>query len=208
MLTVHRECRCGNDAKGIHPVDEGLCDHCCMNDQSLGECGNSCPAEHPNIANVYQRQPALQQYGSVTQPTPPPLTPAGEPSSTESAEATMSVPPPSVTKASSHVQPSESCPPSSPPPYQPPQGSAPEAKTVACSTSVSSQRPTTLSSAASSATPYPELTPAYQTTPAASSDAYGLPPVPSQIPAGSAAGHLIPYFSIMGGILFIAVFVL
>lgn len=180
-----------------------------MNDQSLGECGNSCPAEHPNIANVYQRQPAAQQYGSVTQPTPAPLTPAGEPSSTESAEATMSVPSPAATQASSKVQPSGSCPPASPPPYQTPQGSAPGAKTVASSTSVPSQPPTTLSSAASSATPYPELTPAYQTTPKpASSDAYGMPPVPSQIPAGSGAALNIPSFSVMGSILFVAAFVM
>lgn len=188
-LTKSRECRCGNDPKSIQQVDEAMCDHCCMNDPKLGECGNSCPPEHPNIANVYQRQAVLQQYTPA--PPPPPVEPSCPPKSTE-----QPVPEPvSVSEVVSELPAASTpCPLSTPPPYQAPQGSAPAPQTYATAVSSSAQ-PTTLVAAASTspcASPEPEISPAYQSSAwAASTQAYGTPYVPSQVPAGSGSVSLV-----------------
>lgn len=159
-----------------------------MNDPKLGECGNSCPPEHPDIANVYARQAALKQYESTP---PPPVEPSCPPVATEQPVPESISPSQVVSEAPAATTP---CTSSAPPPYQVPQGSAPVPETYATAAN-SSIQPTTLIAAASTspcASPEPEVSPAYQSSAwAASTQEYGTPYVPSQVPAGSGSVSLV-----------------
>ncbi|KAK2598069.1 Twinfilin-1 [Conoideocrella luteorostrata] len=70
------ECRCGDDANAIKPLDEGACNHACNADASYGMCGGICPAEGPGIANVYGKPEAVSQQPQVqtTDTLAPPVT--------------------------------------------------------------------------------------------------------------------------------------
>ncbi|KAH6606877.1 hypothetical protein Trco_006030 [Trichoderma cornu-damae] len=61
-------CRCGDDANGIHLIDDAKCDYPCMGDSSLGMCGSICPEKTSAIANIYTRVTPSQgpAYGDPT----------------------------------------------------------------------------------------------------------------------------------------------
>ncbi|KAK5989864.1 hypothetical protein PT974_08126 [Cladobotryum mycophilum] len=103
-------CRCGDDPKAVHAIDESKCDHACISDRNMGMCGSVCPDNAPGIANIYTR---------VTVPTKEPVT--GGPSSPQtppgSAETSCS-----SSVSSPYGQPPET-------PRITPVGPAPEAPT-------------------------------------------------------------------------------
>lgn len=213
---MFRACRCGNDPKSIQPADAKLCDHCCLNDPKVGECGNSCPPEHPNIANVYQKAAALKQYAPISVEV--------------SAVVSSETPCPTVvtTQAPSHyssigsaVSPKQDlpCPPttslgSTVSPYLTPEGDAPEPQMYATSTIQPASQSSSCSTSSTSSsvcktTTEQEITPVYQTTLSpVTSKAYGTPPVPSQVPGSDSHAHFIPSFSAIGGLALIAAMII
>ncbi|QPH02429.1 hypothetical protein C2857_006638 [Epichloe festucae Fl1] len=59
------ECRCGDDANAIKPLDESVCNVACNGDPSRGMCGSVCTVEGPGIANVYTKTDAASQQPQV-----------------------------------------------------------------------------------------------------------------------------------------------
>lgn len=65
MSDLSRDCRCGDDANAIKPLDERACNTPCLGDPNHGMCGSICPAEGPAIANVYTRTEAASQQPQI-----------------------------------------------------------------------------------------------------------------------------------------------
>lgn len=65
MSDVSRDCRCGDDANAIKPLDERACNTPCLGDPNHGMCGSICPAEGPAIANVYTKTEAASQQPQI-----------------------------------------------------------------------------------------------------------------------------------------------
>ncbi|KAK8932668.1 hypothetical protein VCV18_001208 [Metarhizium anisopliae] len=59
------DCRCGDDANAIKPLDERACNTPCLGDPNHGMCGSICPAEGPAIANVYTKTEAASQQPQI-----------------------------------------------------------------------------------------------------------------------------------------------
>ena len=170
-----------------------MCDHACMDDTTLGCCGNSCPSDNPGVANVYEVSPELDQYTEA--PPPPPTT-----SCPPDAEITpVGLPSEPVTQATQLE--STSCPPAEPSQYQTPEGEAPEPESYE----------TSIADPVGASSSELELPP-YETTmwpkPASTSDAYGTPPVPSQVASSDAVLGYTPPFSTLSGIAFIAAMII
>ncbi|XWW97535.1 hypothetical protein V2A60_005519 [Cordyceps javanica] len=212
---LNEECRCGHDLSAITPQDEGMCDHACDNNPLLGCCGNSCPQDNPGIANVYGKEPVLEQYtaapnSETTEVSSPvstaapvssqlvtPVGPAPEPQSQSTALPVSQ---------SASTQSSEPCPPDQPLPYQTPKGQAPEPQAYETS-SVDAVE----ASASQSATSAPAI-PQYETTlatkAAPTNKPYGESPIPSQVPGSDSAPVCLPSLSSIGGLALIAVMIM
>ncbi|KAK9435807.1 twinfilin-1 [Metarhizium brunneum] len=59
------DCRCGDNANAIKPLDERACNTPCLGDPNHGMCGSICPAEGPAIANVYTKTEAASQQPQI-----------------------------------------------------------------------------------------------------------------------------------------------
>ncbi|KAG8414609.1 Twinfilin-1 [Metarhizium acridum] len=59
------DCRCGDDANVIKPLDERACNNPCLGDPNHGMCGSICPAEGPAIANVYTKTETASQQPQI-----------------------------------------------------------------------------------------------------------------------------------------------
>lgn len=208
---LSRQCRCGNDSTAITSQDESKCDHACQNNPLLGYCGSSCPEENPGTANVYGKEPPLEQYTSTPNPattdasasvssaTPvssqlvTPTGPAPEPQSQSTALPVSQ---------SASTQTSEPCPPAQPSEYQTADGQAPEPQTYVTSIADAVQATSSGSSSSAPAIPQYESTMA---TKAAPSNKPHESPVPSQVPGSDSAPICLPSFSSLGGLALIAV---
>lgn len=188
-----------------------MCDHACQNNPLLGCCGNSCPQDNPGIANVYGKEPSLEQYtaanpvttqapASLSSPAPAnsqlvtPTGPAPEPQALSSALAV------SQTAA---TQSSEPCPPAQPSQYQTAEGQAPEPQSYKPSSADAVQATTSDCSTSAPAIPQYETTMATKAAP--TNRPYGESPIPSQVPGSDSAPVGLPSFSSIGGLALIAV---
>ncbi|OAQ69908.1 twinfilin-1 [Pochonia chlamydosporia 170] len=59
------DCRCGDDANAIKPLDERVCNYPCLGERMNGFCGSICPDEGPGIANVYTKTQSVSQQPQV-----------------------------------------------------------------------------------------------------------------------------------------------
>lgn len=177
----------------------------------LGCCGNSCPTDNPGIANVYEKEPPLEQYtapnavtteASQSASTAAPvssqlITPAGPPPEPLSQSTALPVSQPAPSQSD------EPCPPPEPSQYQTAEGPAPEPQNYETSTADAVQASTTDCPTSTPDIPQYETTMATKAAP--TNKPYGESPVPSQVPNSvSSPGHL-PSFSSIGGLAFIAV---
>ncbi|OAA56423.1 twinfilin-1 [Cordyceps fumosorosea ARSEF 2679] len=214
---LNEECRCGNDNAAITPQDESMCDHNCENNPLLGCCGNSCPQENPGVANVYGKEPALEQYTAASSPrtaeasssvstaAPVPVssqlvTPAGAAPEPQSQSTALPV------SQSTAAQSSEPCSTSQPPQYQTAQGQAPEPQ--AYETSIADAAQASASDSATSAPAIPQYETTMVTKAAPTNKPYGESPIPSQVPGSDSAPVCLPSFSSIGGLALIAVMIM
>ncbi|KAM6540205.1 hypothetical protein FALCPG4_001936 [Fusarium falciforme] len=169
-------CRCGNDPDAIHAVDEGSCNHPCLENPNTLMCGGICPEGKPRISTLFIIDTVFLQDEVLPKPVNPenpevpsnnaPVLPLREQFAASSALAeevseTEIVPP--------EVGVSQALPPPTDAPLPPPETSAPVLSSA--STPVP---PTTLLSTSTLPQENPPATPASDTS--SSTLVTGIPP--------------------------------
>lgn len=212
ISNIFRECRCGNDSSAVTSQDESKCDHACQNNPLIGCCGNSCPEENPGTANVYGKEPALQQYTSAPNPATTDASvslSSAAPVSSHLVTAAGPAPEPQSQSTalpvsqSAVTQTSEPCPPPQPSQYQTADGQAPEPQVY--ETSIADAAQATKSGSSTSAPAIPQYESTLATKAAPTNKPHGESPVPSQVPGSDSAPICLPSFSSIGGLALIAV---